>query len=162
MTNNLAGQDAALNIPGDIRLITARETWPVRHAVLRIGQPLSSCDYDIDDMPGCFHLGLFLNGALVCIGSFYPDPHPELAAQRQFRLRGMATLQEHQGRGHGMQLLQHAVHLLQDQDCELLWCNARLSAAGYYLKFGMQRHGPEFDIPGIGPHWLMYRELEAR
>jgi predicted GNAT family N-acyltransferase len=144
----------------EIRLIEARETWPVRHAVLRIGQPLSSCDYDIDNMPGSFHLGLHLDQELVCIGSFYPDPHPELPALQQFRLRGMATLQAQQGQGHGMLLLQHAIHLLLNHDCELLWCNARLAAVGYYLKFGMQRHGPEFDIPGIGPHWLMYRELD--
>jgi len=143
----------------DIRIISARDTWPVRHAVLRIGQPLSSCDYDIDNMPGSFHLGVYQDAELVCIGSFYPDAHPELTGDKQFRLRGMATLSSRQGQGFGMQLLQRARELLLIQGSDLLWCNARLSAAGYYLKFGMQRHGPEFEIEGIGPHWLMYRFL---
>ena len=142
-----------------IRRITARETWSVRHSVLRPGQPLSACDYDIDNMPGSFHLGLYLDDELVCIGSFYPDPHPELAGLSQFRLRGMATLEELQGRGLGSRLLRHAEAELRDLGCDMLWCNARVSAARYYQQFGMQRFGDEFEIEHIGPHWLMFRWL---
>ncbi|MCB1187214.1 GNAT family N-acetyltransferase [bacterium] len=143
-----------------VREISARETWPVRHAVLRPGQPLSSCDYDIDSMPGSFHLGVFSGEQLVTIGSFYPDPHPELDGTSQYRLRGMATLHEQQGRGLGFLLLNDALARLRKLDCDMLWCNARVSAAGYYIKFGMQRIGEEFDIPNIGPHWLMYMRLD--
>ena len=153
--------DDSLPLPASrVREISARETWPVRHAVLRPGQPLSSCDYDIDSMPGSFHLGVFNGEDLVTIGSFYPVPHPELDGTSQFRLRGMATLQSQQGRGYGFKLLDEAVSRLRMQSCDMLWCNARVSAAGYYIKFGMQRIGEEFDIPNIGPHWLMYMRLD--
>ena len=153
--------DSQVALPDiSIRRISARETWPVRHVVLRPGQALASCDYEIDKMPGSFHLGLFGDEQLICIGSFYPDAHQEFAAARQYRLRGMATLPPYQGRGYGMRLLGDALLQLLELDCQLLWCNARVSAAGYYLKFGMQRHGAEFEIEGIGAHWLMYRSLD--
>ena len=142
-----------------VREISSRETWPVRSVVLRPGQPLSACDYDIDSMPGAFHLGSFTGEQLLTIGSFYPDPHPDLTGSCQYRLRGMATLPDWQGRGLGFLLLDSALQRLTEQGCDLLWCNARVIAAGYYLKFGMQRSGPEFEIEGIGPHWLMFRQL---
>ncbi len=41
----------------------------------------------------------------------------------------------------------------------LLWCNARVVALGFYTKLGLHTEGDEFDIPGIGPHYVMTRWL---
>ena len=115
--------------------------------------------------PEGFASSVELVEALAATGRFdiavgaYPDPHPDLTGSCQYRLRGMATLPDWQGRGLGFLLLDSALQRLTEQGCDLLWCNARVIAEGYYLKFGMQRSGPEFEIEGIGPHWLMFRQL---
>ena len=36
-----------------------------------------------------------------------------------------------------------------------VWCNARLSAAGFYERVGFGRVGGVFEIAGIGPHAVM-------
>ena len=44
----------------------------------------------------------------------------------------------------------------------LLWCNARVSAAGFYARQGFAVHGEQFvDDRGV-PHLRMWRELSAR
>ena len=36
-----------------------------------------------------------------------------------------------------------------------LWCNARLHAVGFYERQGWKVEGDEFDVPDIGPHFVM-------
>ena len=41
----------------------------------------------------------------------------------------------------------------------LAWCNARTSACAYYEKLGFTPRGGEFEIEGIGPHFVMVRAV---
>ena len=43
---------------------------------------------------------------------------------------------------------------------ELLWCDARLEATGFYERLGFKMKGEIYNVPNIGPHKLMYIELK--
>lgn len=139
--------------------IEAEKTWALRHQVLRPNQTLADCAYPTDNDPGAFHLGAFQNDVLVAIASFYREQHPDLEHASQYRLRGMAVQPELQTRGLGRLLIDAGEQELRSSNVNAWWCNARSSAAGYYAKMGLQQLGPEFDLPPLGPHKVMYRVL---
>ena len=60
----------------------------------------------------------------------------------------------------GTILLKKGEEILRERDCTLLWFNARIIAVSFYKNLGYKTIGPEFDIPLIGPHYLMKKELE--
>ncbi|MCC7502033.1 MAG: GNAT family N-acetyltransferase [Flavobacteriales bacterium] len=138
-----------------IRFITAREIWPLRHKVLRPHMTLADCDYPHDNDADTFHLATVEEGRILCIGSFYKEDCPSLKGGKQHRLRGMATEPELRGAGLGRSLIHFALEHLRARQGELLWCNARENALPFYAKLGFTTHGGEFDIPGIGPHYLL-------
>ncbi|NNF57149.1 MAG: GNAT family N-acetyltransferase [Rhodothermaceae bacterium] len=147
-----------------IRPITAAETRPLRAAILRPGQPPAKLVYPGDDHPDGFHAGAFKNDHLVGIATIYPEPSPEayraeMPAGLAFRLRGMATTPEVRGEGFGRGLLEACFAHVQANGSDLLWCNARIGALAFYQTLGLQTIGPEFDIPGIGPHYVMWVQL---
>lgn len=139
--------------------ISAQDTYPIRSQMLRPGRPIEECVFRGDEDEQTFHLGAFVEGKLVSVASFYFEKHQNLPDQYQFRLRGMATLPDFQGRGLSYNLLKTALPMIKKNFCTLLWCNARESALGFYLKVGFQTVGEVFDIPDIGPHRLMYIKL---
>ncbi|MBZ0173298.1 MAG: GNAT family N-acetyltransferase, partial [Phycisphaerales bacterium] len=137
--------------------ITATETRPLRHAVLRPSQPADRLIYPGDD--DALHLGVRDDtGELVAVASFYDEPVPG-TTEPAARIRGMATLPAHRGLGHGRRLVEHGLAILTERVGRepTLWCNARTTAAGYYAKLGFQQRGGEFDITAIGPHVVMVR-----
>jgi GNAT superfamily N-acetyltransferase len=142
-----------------IRFIRTADTYPLRLRVLRPGGVVEDCHWANDRLEGSFHLGVYLKDRIVSIGSFYPEKHPALKGWKQFRLRGMATDPAHQGQGAGTGLLRFALDHLKGQQVDLLWCNARLVAVPFYEALGFRTSGAEFDIPGIGPHYMMWRSV---
>jgi len=50
-----------------------------------------------------------------------------------------------------------ALNAVRTADGDLLWCNARTSASGFYTRLGFAVVGEAFELPGIGPHHLMHR-----
>lgn len=140
--------------------INPNDTHPIRHKMLRQDFSLEECIFPGDDEDQTFHLGAFIDNKLVSVASFYYENNPNFLHEHQYRLRGMATLQEHQGKGLSSELLRIAFPMIKQNFCTLLWCNARLGAEGFYTKVGFKRHGDVFEIPGIGPHILMSKEIE--
>lgn len=141
--------------------VHVKDTYPLRHKMLRPHGTLADCIFKGDDDELTFHLGAFLDGKLVSVASFYFENKPEFEAEHkhQYRLRGMATLPDNQGQGLSSALLKTAFPLIKGNQCTLLWCNARESAEGFYQKVGFRSHGEIFDIPLIGPHRLMSIEI---
>jgi predicted GNAT family N-acyltransferase len=138
--------------------ITAEDARPIRHRVLRPGQPPDRLVYPGDDAPTTLHLGVRApTGELVSAASFYDEPMPGTGVQA-IRLRGMATLPEHRSQGHGRRLIETACAVLtasNNGQRPTLWCNARVSAAGYYRRLGFVQIGDVFDIADIGAHTVM-------
>ncbi|MEM1043631.1 MAG: GNAT family N-acetyltransferase [Bacteroidota bacterium] len=150
-----------------VRPITAAETRPLRSTVLRPGQPPGSLVYPGDDAPGSFHAGALLDGEVVGIASIFPEPMP--VAPRAgfdpadaFRLRGMATRPDLQGTGLGRAVLGRCIEHIRTTGTVLLWCNARTPALGFYERLGFETVGEEFGIPGIGPHYVMWKDVRPR
>lgn len=143
----------------DVKQIDYKDTYPVRHKMLRPGRPIETCHFAGDDDDMTFHLGAFINEELASVASFYFSRHPEIEEEYQFQLRGMATLPEHQHKGLSRALLKAAFPIIQNNHVNLVWCNARVEASGFYEKVGFKKIGDMFEIPDVGPHYLMVKTL---
>jgi len=66
----------------------------------------------------------------------------------QFRHQGLSSA-----------LLKMGFPIIKQNLCNLVWCNARENAIGYYKKVGFEEVGDNFDIPDVGVHKLMVRNL---
>jgi GNAT superfamily N-acetyltransferase len=144
-----------------VAAIAAAQTRPLRQRVLRPQQRADELVFPGDDAPHTVHLGGFLGQDLVAVASAYREPPPGEDNPGAFRLRGMAVEAPLQGRGHGGVLLDAVLEHARTRGGELLWCNARVDASAFYRSRGFAVDGAAFDIPGIGPHYLMRRSLRA-
>jgi len=144
----------------EIRPVAAAATRPLRQQVLRPHQPPEHLLYPGDDAPGSFHLAAYQGERLVGTVSLSLEERDGGGPARgsSYRLRGMATHPEVRGQGVGAALLAEALRRMAEAGGERVWCNARTSAAGFYDRYGFARLGPEFELPGIGPHVLMERD----
>lgn len=141
----------------DIRFISPDQTRDLRSRVLRPGRPLDECTYPEDDTPGSFHLGCFDGERITGIASFSQEN--TTGTRHAFRLRGMAVEPSLQGSGIGAAIMEFAVQHLASLGSDVLWCNARSSAADFYRRLGFSTFSGEFDIPNIGPHYKMKRDI---
>lgn len=143
-----------------VRAVPAGRVRGVRGVVLRPNQPPEACVYPGDDDPDSLHLAGFLGDELVAITSLYREGHPDLPGAA-WRIRGMAVLPQHQGQGFGTRLLGALIEHVRERGGEPVWCNARTRAAEFYAAKGFSRVGGEFEIEGIGPHYIMRLDLNA-
>lgn len=147
-------------MPVEVLRIKAIDTHPIRHKMLRPNGTLEDCIFQGDNDELTFHLGAFVDKKLVSVASFYFERNENFPDPNQFRLRGMATLPEYQGQGLSSALLRTAFPVIKQNQCTLLWCNAREKAMGFYLKLGFVPSGEQFSIPNIGKHILMSIKID--
>lgn len=140
-----------------IKKISAEETFPIRLEVLRKNSPLPY-QFNGDFDPETFHLGVFKNKHLIAVSSYMKVKKEDFKG-KQYQLRGMATLEDFQGIGAGKLMVEEAIEILNAQKIDCLWCNARVVAVSFYEKNGFKTVGALFDIPHIGPHYLMVKDL---
>jgi ribosomal protein S18 acetylase RimI-like enzyme len=146
----------------DVLRVEAQDVYPIRHEVLRPGRPIETAYFEGDTDDDTFHLGVSVEGHLVSVASFFLRSNERFDDAVQYQLRGMATRTNCQGRGLGTALVDAALPILRENQCTLLWCNARESAAEFYRKLGFETIGERFDIAGVGPHFVMFRRLSAK
>ncbi|MBB5395987.1 GNAT family N-acetyltransferase [Mucilaginibacter sp. AK015] len=143
-----------------IKFITADEVLPIRNQVLRDGKlTLDECRFPNDDAEEAFHVGYYKDGELACIASFHPTAYKGMEG-KAYQLRGMATLEKYRGKGYGTMLVNFAITYLRGQKVNYLWCNARKKAVPFYLGVGFEIISQEFEVPGIGPHHVMYVKIQ--
>lgn len=145
--------------PVSVRTVPATETRPLRHLVLRPGQSAESTVYPGDDDPDTRHFAAFVDGQLVGIASLYKEAREGADIVPGWRLRGMATSGEARGKGVGRALLAACLEHVAAAGGGEVWCNARAEALGFYAAAGFELLGEEFEIPGIGPHRVMRRDV---
>ncbi|PHS05803.1 MAG: hypothetical protein COA88_11625 [Kordia sp.] len=143
----------------NVKEISTEETIAIRHQVLRQGKPIESCSFEGDNLATTFHLGLYYYGELIGVATFIKNAHHDFNENFQFQLRGMAILQQFQGKRLGNVLLEKGLQQLKQLHANLLWCNARENAANFYSKFGFSTYGKPFDIPNIGKHYTMIKNI---
>lgn len=142
-----------------VKQIDAKDTYNIRNLVLRPGLPVESCYFDHDKDDPTFHLGAFIDDELASVASFYLAVNNKFKDEYQFQLRGMATLPKYQGQGLSSALLKTAFPLIKQNHINMLWCNARKPAKGFYENVGFETQGDEFVIPGVGDHLLMIKRF---
>jgi len=132
----------------DIRAVDPVQTRALRQRVLR---PHESLEELASHEPAGVHaVGAFEGHELVAVGFVCPDGAPG-----DWRVRGMATDPRHRGRGAGGAILAQLVEHARSQGATRVWCNARTPALSLYARAGFTRDSEEFEIPGIGPHFVM-------
>ncbi|MFW3170509.1 GNAT family N-acetyltransferase [Geodermatophilus sp. CPCC 206100] len=131
---------------------------PLRSAVLRDGGPAATPG---DDDPTTVHLAArSADGAVVGVVRLAPAPCPwRPGARAPWQLRGMATDPAVRGAGAGRALVETGLALVAGRGGDLVWCNARETAAGFYERMGFTVVTGVFDIDPIGPHVGMLRDL---
>jgi GNAT superfamily N-acetyltransferase len=120
-----------------IRPIPADDTLPLRHSVLWPDKPFDYVRLSDDDTGQ--HFGGFVEEQLVAVISLFVDTQTNTARFRKF-----ATQPDFQNRGIGTQLLNHVIEQARQAGATELWCDARLTAAAFYERFGMQAEGDVF------------------
>ncbi|MCH5583980.1 GNAT family N-acetyltransferase [Shimazuella sp. AN120528] len=143
-----------------IRHIKPSDTYHLRHTILRPNQSIEDCMYKGDEDDSTIHLGAFWEGKLISIGTFMQVSHPDLGGDFPYQLRGMATDPNYRRQKAGSTLMAHAESLLKENNCDLLWCNARYNVKDYYAHMGFQEHGDIFEIEPIGLHVVMFKNLD--
>lgn len=143
----------------EVKEISPTETYNIRHQVLRQGKPIETCKFIGDDLSTTFHLGLYYYNELIGVVSYMKNTSDLFQAHTQYQLRGMAILQQFQGKKFGNVLLESGERVLKTKHCSFVWCNARESAQNFYSNFDFKTTGETFDIPEIGTHFVMYKHI---
>jgi len=149
-----------------LKQILPDETLPLRQAVLRPNLPLSESRFQSDQSEHAAHYGVFDGEMLVAVGTVYPEAcehvHaiPSMAAPGAWRLRGMATANSHRNRGCGELILRACLEHAKRAGGRLVWAHARTGAVNFYLRHGLIKVGNEYELPKIGPHYLMMVEFK--
>jgi ribosomal protein S18 acetylase RimI-like enzyme len=143
----------------EIKKITAFETIIVRHPVLRPGRPIESCHFDGDDLPTTSHFGLYFENQLAGVISAFKVQNKLFSEENQYQIRGMAVLSEFQKKGFGEALLEYCENEIRLKSGNLIWFNARKTAIGFYEKSGYGILGDSFEIPDVGPHYILFKAI---
>jgi GNAT superfamily N-acetyltransferase len=143
-----------------IRFIPVEDVLAIRNEVLRGGGlTLDECRFPGDEAEGSFHLGYFDQDKLVSIATFHLQNYGDFKG-KAYQLRGMATLENYRGKGFGNQLINFAIVYLRGQKVNYVWCNARKKAIGFYQNVGFEIISNEFEVPVIGPHYVLYLKIQ--
>jgi len=143
-----------------IKFIAADAVLPVRNEVLREGRLTDNeCRFPNDDAPDAFHLGYYAGDELACIASFHPVNYDGYSG-KAYQLRGMATIEKYRSKGLGNQLVNFAIIYMRGQKVNYVWCNARKRAVKFYQSVGFEIISDEFEVKGIGPHYVMYCKIQ--
>jgi predicted GNAT family N-acyltransferase len=148
-------------MPPQLRALRAEAARPLRQQILRPHQKAEELVFPGDDAADTVHYGLYEGDTLVAISSLYREAESGDPRLDAWRLRGVATLPEYRSRGLATQILLACIDHIRAQGGGLLWCNARTSAKPFYDKNGFETVGEPFELPGIGEHYLMRREIRT-
>lgn len=144
-----------------VEIIDADAAVDLRRAVLRPEIPPGEY-MPAFAPPGAVHLGaLDENGLVIGTCTIFEQAYPTRPEQvGAWQLRGMATDAARHGRGIGSAVLAKAEEHVRGRGGRLLWCNARVSAIGFYEHHGWVAEGEVFGSgPSMLPHRRMSREL---
>jgi GNAT superfamily N-acetyltransferase len=134
-----------------IRQIAVSDTIALRDAVLRPGLPPGGSHYPGDDALDTLHLGAYVGGflghTLVAVTTLCREPMPGEESTSSWRLRGMALLPEHRGRGLGRELAQRCITYAAEQGGTLVWCTSRIATVPFYRALGFTESGDTFSLP---------------
>jgi GNAT superfamily N-acetyltransferase len=133
-----------------IEQIRPELTWRLRRDILYPAQLLHAMEIDEDDTG--LHFGTFYEDKLVSVVSLFQQGG-------DFQFRKFAVVPQLQKRGVGNRLLQYITDFAKQQGGTRIWCNARLSAIGFYTKAGFVLTGESFSKNGFD-YEIMEKQLQ--
>jgi ribosomal protein S18 acetylase RimI-like enzyme len=143
-----------------IEQVDAADTYPLRAQELRQGRPMAM---DGDDAPYALHLAARIDGGdIVGVVRFHPRDCPWREGEGSWQLRGMATDPRVRGLGVGRALVAEGLARVAARGADLVWCDARKAAVGFYERIGFSIVTEEYDLRPVGPHRGMLIELPIR
>lgn len=153
--------------PGTVTIeqVDAATTYPLRGRVLRPGQPVEIAG---DDDPATLHFVARVDGSGQVVGVLRlhpaPCPWPEASgtSRATWQLRGMATEPQVRGLGSGRALIAAGLARVAALGADLVWCDARAAAVGFYERMGFTVVTEEYQRIPNGPHVGMVVELPIR
>jgi ribosomal protein S18 acetylase RimI-like enzyme len=125
----------------DIEQITQELTWKLRQKELYPDLPIEAIKLPEDDLG--IHLGLFYQNKLATVVSLFED-------NNKLQFRKLATDKKYQRLGLGSKMINYVLNYAKEKNIEKVWCNARLSATGFYEKLGFVKTDEVFSKGGIG------------
>ncbi|MCL6259312.1 GNAT family N-acetyltransferase [Aquiflexum sp. TKW24L] len=135
-----------------IKEVSLDQILPIRQQVMWPDKHIDFVRVSEDEQG--IHFGLFAEGNLISVVSVFI--HGQEAQFRKF-----ATLEQYQGKGYGSRLLQYIFDFLEEKKVSRIWCNARISKAGFYQKFGMNTTAAAFEKEGM-EYVVMERVFEKQ
>lgn len=128
-----------------------KDVVALRHAVLRPGKPVETAIFEGDDAATTLHfVARDLQDEIVGVVSYFANSYAAMPERKSLQLRGMATNSSLQRSGIGRILVQASVQSLHERQlCDLVWCNARQSAIGFYTRLGFFIDGAPFYLPHV-------------
>ncbi|GAC1311223.1 MAG: GNAT family N-acetyltransferase [Mucilaginibacter sp.] len=123
-----------------IEQITPELTHRLRRDVLYPGQKLFEMEMD-EDRNG-IHFGAFKDNKLVAVVSLFQNGE-------DFQFRKLAVDPQVQKMGVGAGLLNYINDYAMVNGGKRMWCNARDTAIGFYLKAGYKLTGQQFSKNGF-------------
>ena len=141
-----------------IKEITVEETYPLRHQVLRPHQSIDECKYHGDRDSLTRHFGTYVESKLVGIVSIYKSPLNHIHDKDCWQIRAMAMDVSVRKKGYANEILKKAEAYALENGAKYIWCNARVSALGFYEKNNYALYGKEFYVEDIGQHYIMIKE----
>jgi len=143
-----------------IERVAAATTFPLRAQELRQGRPV---EIDEDDAPYTLHLAARIDGGqVVGVVRFHPRDCPWREGEGSWQLRGMATDPLVRGLGVGRALVAEGLSRVAARGAQLVWCDARGAAVGFYERIGFTSVTDDYDLHPVGPHRGMLIELPIR
>ena len=140
--------------------VPAEATHDLRWRVLRGSRPDAVVVFPEDGRAGAFHLAVRRDDTVLAVASFSTEATPHRPGRSAVRLRGMAVDWPFQHHGVGRLLVTTVIDRLRSAGVDVLWCNARDSAAGFYARLGFEVVGDGFVLPESGiAHHVMVLDL---
>lgn len=97
---------------------------------------------ELDEDQQGIHFGAFTDDKLVGVVSLFQT-------NTSFQFRKLAVSTEYQKKGIGNALLQRVEEFAGSEGGTVIWCNARVSAIGFYMKAGYVHTGKLFAKNGF-------------
>jgi phosphoribosylformimino-5-aminoimidazole carboxamide ribotide isomerase len=123
-----------------IEQIRPEHTWRLRQQVLYPQSKLAEMKMDEDE--NGLHFAAFKDNYIVAVVSLFPNGD-------DYQFRKFAVDERVQGTGIGRELLNYITDFTALNGGKRLWCNARVSAIGFYLKAGFTHTGKLFSKHGF-------------
>jgi predicted GNAT family N-acyltransferase len=149
-TNSLSTVNA------EIVELRAQDTHALRRTILRDGTASDVVEFDGDDLPSTFHLGVSAEGRIVAVSTWLVADHPDHPNRNGVQLRGMATAPDHRGTGISAALLAAGIDRCAASGFELVWARARVTALSFYVRHGFTPIGDEYVDSTTG---LRHRDI---